>query len=85
MLTHKVSQEQKNSEQYVSFLISDALLKAMSLDLVQREVTKDKTLQAVMQFVENSRWHTISEAQSKYRKLLAFKKVRNHLTVTVTL
>ena len=54
---------QKMAEEYINFLVSEAVHKATGLDEVKRATLDDKTLQAVAEFTCTDHWH---EAERMY-------------------
>ena len=57
MLRHPISHtktvESKLAEEYVNFLIDEAIMKAMDIDDVKRETSGDKTMQKAISYVRS--------------------------------
>ena len=58
---HSSLQERENTiaEEYINFLSSNAVPKAMTLKGIQQAMTQDKTLQCVAHLIRNSSWNKL--------------------------
>ena len=61
MSRHRISDnktvESKLAEEYVNFLTDEAIMKAMDMDEVKRETSKDHTLQKAISYVRSGSWY----------------------------
>ena len=78
------SHEQQMAEHYVNTIASAAVPLAMTVEEIQRETTKDPTLQAVIELVRSKKWHNIAQYQGtdvNCATLRQFSRVQDELTV----
>ena len=78
------SREEKIAEEYIQYLTDNSIPKAMSLQQVQEETSKDNTLQAVLSAVRTGQWYkhattVLSEHQKMFETL---KQCAHQLTTT---
>ena len=85
---HSSLKERENTiaEEYVNFLSSNAVPKAMTLKGIQQATTQDKTLQCVAYLIRNSSWNKLYDLPREYKEanqseLNLFKRVKDELTV----
>ena len=76
--THSQPRTQKMVEEYVSFIATEAIPMAMSLEEVKCATLNDKTLQAVAGFIGTGRWHDVVD----HTAVRSFAKVKDELTVS---
>ena len=74
------------AEEYVNFISSNAVPKAMTLAEIQHATTQDKTLQCVIHLTRNNGWHNLNNLPQEYREanqaeLHLFKHIKDDLTV----
>ncbi len=74
------------AEEYVNFLSSHAVPKAMTLDEIQRATVQDRTLQCVTHLVRTQEWDKLETLPPEFQnidhtELNLFKHVKDELTV----
>ena len=83
--THSPPRTQKMAEEYVSFIATEAIPMAMSLEEVKCATLNDKTLQAVAGFIRTGRWHDVDKMNDidiDRTAVRSFAKVKDELTVS---
>ena len=68
------------AEEYVSFIETEAIPMAMSLEEVKCATLNDKTLQAVAGFIRTGRWHDVdkmSDIDVDHTAVRSFAKVKD--------
>ena len=87
---HSSLKERENTiaEEYVHFLSSNAVPKAMTLKVIQQATTQDKTLQCVAYLIRNSSWNKLYDLPREYKEanqseLNLFKRVKDELTIVL--
>ena len=85
---HSSLKERENTiaEEYINFLSSNAVPKAMTLKGIQQATTQDKTPQCVAYLIRNSSWNKLYDLPQEYKEanqteLNLFKRVKDELTV----
>ena len=82
--TKELNQKPNLAEEYVRFVASEWILKAMTLDEVKQGTLNDKTLMKAIQFAKNGRWHevkSINDREISAERLTALKSIKDELTV----
>ena len=74
----------KLAEDYVYFLTSHAVPKAMSLAEIEQATAEDATLKCLMDLLHTGKWHQIDTSSEEVNKdeLRLFKRVQSELTVS---
>ena len=83
--THSPPMTQKMAEEYVSFIATEAIPMAMSLEEVKCATLNDKTLQAVAGFIHTGRWHDVDKMNDidvDRTAVRSFGKVKDELKVS---
>ncbi|KAK3105801.1 hypothetical protein FSP39_006028 [Pinctada imbricata] len=78
------SKEEKIAEEYINFIASESLLKAITLDEVKAATMNSPTLQTAISYVRNGRWfeiRDISDSNVDIEELTALRSIRDELTV----
>ena len=86
---HSIPREERKllAEEYVNFLASNAVPKAMTLPEVQLATKQDKTLQCVSWLIQSQQWHRIDDLPEEHQEanvteLKAFRQVNEELTAS---
>ena len=86
---HSIPREERKllAEEYVNFLASNAVPKAMTLSEVQLATQHDKTLQCIFWLIQNQQWHRIDDLPEEHREaniteLKLFRQVKEELTAS---
>lgn len=78
------SQDQKIAENYVNFIMTEAVPKAISLDEI-RDTTMSPTLQKAIEYTRTERWYEMKQLTDRemydMEDLTALRAVRDELTV----
>jgi len=79
-------QQDKMAEQYVNFVTSFAVPKAMTLPEIQQATTEDVTLQCLMYVMRKNSWNNLNNLPEKFKdadcaELRMFHRVKEDLTV----
>ena len=74
------------TDEYINFLVSRAILKAMTLTDIQQATMVDTTLQCLIHLIQMSLWTDLSHLPLKFQdadmaELQAFQCVKEDLTV----
>ena len=79
------NEEQKLTEQYVNFLTTHAVPKAMNLQEIIEETNQDETLQTVKKLIQSGKWYEIGRTITveNLEDLKSLAKVKTELTVTL--
>ncbi len=79
------NEEQKLTEQYVNFLTTRAVPKAMNLQEIIEETNQDETLQTVKKLIQSGKWYEIGRTITveNLEDLKSLAKVKTELTVTL--
>ena len=79
------NEEQKLTEQYVNFLTTHAVPKAMNLQEIIEETNQDETLQTVKKLIQSEKWYEIGRTITveNLEDLKSLAKVKTELTVTL--
>ena len=72
-------EEDKETREYVNFIVNHIIPKAMSIEEVELESAKDSTLQYVREAVQTGKWY---ENIQKDEKVKSYHRVKNDLTVS---
>ena len=78
--TKELNQKPNLAEEYVRFVASESILKAMTLDEVKQGTLNDKTLMKAIQFAKNGRWHevkSINDMEISAERLTALKSIKD--------
>ena len=76
------------AEEYVNFIASNAVPKAMTRDEVRDETNKDLTMQKLKECLRSGKWSILNQEKEKFQRnycfsdLQAFKQVEKELSVT---
>ncbi|CAG2255661.1 unnamed protein product [Mytilus edulis] len=76
------SREQSIAEQYVRFVMSEAVPRAMTLDEVKMASSKDKTIQKAIEFVRTGQWFkikNITDLEIDIEELQALRSISGEL------
>jgi hypothetical protein len=76
------SREEKIADQYVKFIMTEAIPKAMTLDEVKMAATEDKTLVKAVEYVQTGRWFelkNITDHEIDIQELQALRAVKDEL------
>lgn len=76
------SREQSIAEQYVRFVVSEAVPRAMTLDEVKMASSKDKTIQKAIEFVRTGQWFkvkNIADPEMDIEELQALRSINGEL------
>ena len=78
------SREEKIAEEYIQYLTDNSIPKAMSLQQVQEETSKDNTLQAVLSAVRTGQWckHATTVLSEHQKMFETLKQCAHQLTTT---
>ena len=86
---HSIPREERRllAEEYVNFLASNAVPKAMTLPEVQLATKQDKTLQCVFWLIQSQKWYIIDNLPAEHKEadrteLKLFRKVKDELTAS---
>ena len=77
------------AEEYVNFIASNAVPKAMTRDEVRDETNKDLTMQKLKECLRSGKWSILNQEKEKFQRnycfsdLQAFKQVLKELSVTL--
>ena len=83
--THSPPMTQKMAEDYVSFIATESIPMAMSLEEVKCATLNDTTLQPVAGFIRTGRWHDVdnmNDIDVDHTTVRSFAKVKDELTVS---
>ena len=74
------------AEEYVNFLVSSAVPKAMTLEEIQQATAVDVTLQCLVHFIQKHAWNELDNLPQNFKdadraELQLFKRVKDELTV----
>ena len=73
------TRESKMADEYVNFIITNAIPKAITLEEVEKATLEDTTLQRVMKLTRDGRWPNMQKSDdSSFR---SFFNIRNELTI----
>ena len=78
----QTSLQERVAEQYVNFLATTSTPRSMTLEDIENETKKDKTIQTVISLVRSSRWHeikSINDPNIDMKELQLFYNVRDEL------
>ena len=69
------------ADKYVNFLVSHAILKAMTLSDIQQATVTDTTLQCLVYLIQMDSWNDLNHLPGKFQdaniaELLAFQRVK---------
>ena len=76
------------AEEYVNFIASNAVPKAITRDEVRDETNKDLTMQKLKECLHNGKWSILNQDKEKFKRnycfsdLQAFKQVEKELSDT---
>ena len=76
------------AEEYVNFITSNAVPKAMTRDEIRDETNKDLTMQKLKECLHSGKWSILNQEKEKFQRyycfsdLQAFKQVEKELSVT---
>lgn len=76
--------ESKVAEEYVNFIKDEAVMKAMNMDEVKMETSKDHTLQKAISYVRSGAWHhmkTLNDSNIDMEELSAMRSIKDELTI----
>ena len=76
----KTAHEKTIAEEYVNFLIDNAVPKAVTSSEISAVTANDPTLQAVVQALKSDQWHLPKDPSVDATAFLIFKTVRNELS-----
>ena len=80
---HVCSREEKVAEEYVNYLSDHCIPKAMSISEVKEATKRDKTMQAVMSALQDSKWYLHKEEADVDRNLFSsFQRVKEELSAS---
>ena len=77
------SDQNTTEEEYVNFVTSNAVPKAMTLEEIKHHTREDQPLQTVIDLVRSGRWNSINQIQDpnvSKTDLNVFRKVSQQLT-----
>ena len=71
------SHEEKIAEQYVNFIASEAVPRAMTLNEVKCESLNDKTIQQAIEYTRNGKWFELKKLQDSEIDILELQSYRS--------
>lgn len=84
MGSKKQSHEEKVAEQYVNFILNQAIPKAMTLSEVKYASMTDRTLQKAIEWTRNGKWYELKKVQDPdidTQELLVYSSIQDELVV----
>jgi hypothetical protein len=88
MGSKKRSHEEKIAEQYVNFILIQAIPKAMTLSEVKCASMTDRKLQKAIEWTRNGKWYQLKKVQDPYidtQELQVYCSIQDELVVHVKL